>query len=65
MNRHNPIGYLVWGGLAYGLTKAIMDIPAWFGMHIGSTVEALLYAAMVFVAAGLLLYLYSDASEKV
>jgi hypothetical protein len=64
MNRHDPIGYLVWGGLTYGLTKAVMDIAAWFGVHIGGIEKGLLYILMLFVAAGLVLHILLDSSEE-
>jgi len=60
---HNWIGYLVWGFLAYGLAKAVVDAAAWLGMRIPGIAESVLYGVMVIVAAWLLLHL-CDTSEK-
>jgi hypothetical protein len=54
---------LVWGLLAYGLTKAVVDVAAWFGLHIAWIAESLLYGVMVVVAAWLLAQMH-EASEK-
>ena len=56
-------GYLVWGLLAYGLTKAVVDIAAWLGMRVPVMGETVLYGIMLVVAARLLVQVYED-SEK-
>ena len=63
MIRRSWIGYLVWGLLAYGLTKAVVDITAWLGVRIPRIGESVLYGVMVVVAAWLLVQTH-EASEK-
>jgi hypothetical protein len=63
MSEHHPTGYLVWAGLAYGLTKAIVDTAAWFGLRIAGIMQGVLFGGMVVVAAALLVHLH-DISEE-
>lgn len=51
---HGGVGYLVWGLLAYGLTKAVVDVAAWLGPRIAGVAESVLDRIMVVVAAWLL-----------
>ena len=62
MGARNWVGYMVWGLLAYGLTKAVLDVAAWLGFHIAWIVESILYGVMLFVAAWLILQMHD--SEK-
>ncbi len=60
---HGWAGYLVWGLLAYGLTKAVVDVAAWLGLRIAGIAESVLYGIMVVLAAWLLVQTH-EASEK-
>lgn len=62
MNGRNWLGYLVWGLLAYGLTKVVADVAARFDVHVNGVGESILYGVMVVLAAWLLVQVY-DASR--
>jgi succinate dehydrogenase hydrophobic anchor subunit len=64
MNAHTLVGYLVWGFLAYGLTRAVQEIAAWMGTRVTGIAEGVLYVVMLFVAAYLLLYLFDKSEES-
>jgi hypothetical protein len=61
MNDRELVGCIVWGGLAYGLTKAAEDTAAWFGYRVTHLDEGVLYVVAIFAAGAMLLYVFDES----